>query len=74
MKTLLAVDGSDHAYEAVRALKYLAKADRLMVLHALEVPRPAYPMMVPEVSEQLYRELDQSATNRLSGRGHHHHG
>ncbi len=58
MKTLLAIDGSDHAYEAVRALKYFAKADRLFVLHALNVPRPAYPMMVPEVTEQLYRELE----------------
>jgi nucleotide-binding universal stress UspA family protein len=58
MNTLLAVDGSDHAYEAVRALKYFAKADRLMVLHALDVPRPAYPMMVPEVTEHLYRELE----------------
>ena len=58
MKTLLAIDGSDHAYEAVRALKYFAKADRLFVLHALNVPRPAYPMMVPEVTEQLYRERE----------------
>ena len=58
MNTLLAIDGSDHSYEALRALKYVAKADRLIVLHALNVPRPAYPMMVPEVAEQLYRELE----------------
>ena len=58
MKTLLAIDGSDYAYEAVQALKYFAKAERLMVLHVLDVPRPAYPMMVPEVTEQLYRELE----------------
>ena len=58
MKTLLAIDGSDHSYEALRALKYFSKADRLFVLHALNVPRPAYPMMVPEVAEQLYRELE----------------
>ncbi|WP_455389861.1 universal stress protein, partial [Petrachloros mirabilis] len=60
MKTLLAVDGSDHSYEAVRALKYLSRADQLILLHALNVPRPAYPMMMPEVSEELYRALERS--------------
>ncbi len=60
MKTLLAVDGSDNAYEAVHAMKYLARAEQLTLLHALDVPRPAYPMMVPEVAEELYRSLEQS--------------
>jgi nucleotide-binding universal stress UspA family protein len=60
MKTLLAVDGSDNAYEAVHAMKYLARAEELTLLHALDVPRPAYPMMVPEVAEELYRSLEQS--------------
>lgn len=60
MKTLLAVDGSDNAYEAVHAMKYLARAEELTLLHALDVPRPAYPMMVPEVAEELYKSLEQS--------------
>lgn len=60
MKTLLAVDGSDNSYEAVHALKYFAKAEQLTLLHALNVPRPAYPMMVPEVAEELYKSLEQS--------------
>jgi len=60
MKTLLAVDGSDHSYEAVRALKYLSRADQLILLHVLNVPRPAYPMMMPEVADELYRSLEQS--------------
>ena len=60
MKTLLAVDGSDNAYEAVHAMKYLAQSEQLTLLHALDVPRPAYPMMVPEVAEELYRSLEQS--------------
>jgi len=60
MKMLLAVDGSDHSYEAVRALKYLSRSDQLILLHALNVPRPAYPMMMPEVSEELYRTLERS--------------
>ncbi len=60
MKTLLAIDGSDNSYEAVHALKYFTKAEQLTLLHALNVPRPAYPMMVPEVAEELYRSLKQS--------------
>ncbi|MBA5866901.1 MAG: hypothetical protein GDA67_09450 [Nitrospira sp. CR1.3] len=60
MKILLAVDGSDHSYEAVRALKYFARADQIILLHALNVPRPAYPMMMPEVTEELYQGLERS--------------
>jgi nucleotide-binding universal stress UspA family protein len=60
MKTLLAVDGSDNSYEAVHSLKYLARAEQLTMLHALDVPRPAYPMMVPEVAEELYKSLEQN--------------
>ena len=60
MKTLLAVDGSDNSYEAVRALKYLTHADQLILLHAVNVPRPAYPMMIPEVADELYATLERS--------------
>ena len=60
MKTLLAVDGSDNAYEAVHAMKYMARAEELTLLHALNVPRPAYPMMLPEVAEELYKSQEQS--------------
>ena len=60
MKTLLAVDGSDNSYEAVHALKYFARAEQLTLLHALDVPRPAYPMMLPEVAEDLYKTLEQN--------------
>ena len=60
MKTLLAVDGSDNSYEAVHVMKYIAKAEQLTLLHALDVPRPAYPEMLPEVTEELYKTLEQS--------------
>ena len=60
MKTLLAVDGSDNSYEAVHVLKYLARAEQLTLLHTLNVPRPAYPMMLPEVAEEIYKTLEQS--------------
>ena len=60
MNTVLAVDGSDNSYEAVHALKYFARVDQLTLLHALNVPRPAYPMMLPEVAEEIYKTLEQS--------------
>lgn len=60
MKILLAVDGSDHSYEAVRALKYLSRADELLLAHVLDVPTPAYPMMMPEVAQELYETLERN--------------
>lgn len=59
MKILLAVDGSDESYEAVRALKYLSRAEALHILHVLDVPTPAYPMMVPEVAHELQAAVVQ---------------
>src|SRR6188474_684387 len=58
MRTLLAVDGSENANEALRLLKYLSM-DHLVLLHALNVPKPAYPMMIPEVAEQLFHEIER---------------
>lgn len=60
MKILLAIDGSDNSYEAVRALKCLRRAEQLIVLHVMNVARPAYPMMMPEVADELYRMTEQS--------------
>ncbi len=47
MRILLAVDGSDNSYEALRILTHLARAEQLILLHALDVPQPTYPMMMP---------------------------
>ena len=60
MKVLLAVDGSDNSYEAVRALKYLARAEELHLVHVLDVPSPAYPMMMPEVAQELYESVERN--------------
>jgi len=59
MKSLLAIDGSDNANEALRTLQYFSM-DHLVVLHALNVPRPAYPMMIPEVAQELYHDMERS--------------
>ena len=58
MNILLAVDGSENANEALRLLQYLS-IDQLTVLHVLNVPRPAYPMMIPEVAHELYQEMER---------------
>ena len=71
MKILLAVDGSDHSYEAVRSLKYLSRADELLVVHVLDVPTRAYPMMMPEVAQEIYDTLERNMRedgNRLLDR------
>jgi nucleotide-binding universal stress UspA family protein len=73
MKILLAVDGSDNSYEAVHALEYFARAEQLILLHALDVPRPAYPMMPPEVAGEHNTTLEQSVREdgeRLLARVH----
>lgn len=67
MKTLLAVDGSNNSYEAVHALKYFARAEQLTLLHALNVPRPAYPMMLPKVAGSSIRLLNRSCGKTGSG-------
>lgn len=60
MKILLAVDGSDHSYEAGRSLQYLSRAEELHIVHVLDVPRPAYPMMMPEVAQELYETVERN--------------
>ena len=60
MKIILAVDGSDNSYEAVHIMNYLARAEQLTLLHALNVSRPAYPEMMPEVAEEIYKTLEQT--------------
>jgi nucleotide-binding universal stress UspA family protein len=60
MNTLLAVDGSENSYEAVHALEYFAQAEELILLHALNVPIPAYPMILPEVAQDIYQIHEQS--------------
>jgi nucleotide-binding universal stress UspA family protein len=60
MNILLAVDGSDNSYEAVHSLKYLARTEQLTLLHALDVPRPSYPMILSKGAEELYETFGQN--------------
>ena len=60
MNTLLTVDGSDHSYEAVHALKYLAQAEQLTLLHVLDVAKSAHPMMATRGDMEEYTALEHS--------------
>jgi len=59
MRVLLAVDGSDQSYEAARGLAHLSPAQQLIVLHVLDVPKPAYPMIMPEVAQDIYATVER---------------
>lgn len=60
MRMLIAVDGSDHSHQAVQAVAHFRRAEDLALVHVLDVPVPAYPMMMPEVSDQLFLNMKQS--------------
>jgi nucleotide-binding universal stress UspA family protein len=60
MKTLLAVDGSDNSYEAVRALKYFARAEQLTLLHVLNVSKSVQPMMATRGDMEEFTAREQS--------------
>jgi nucleotide-binding universal stress UspA family protein len=54
MRVLVAVDGSSQSYEATRALSHLAPAKEVIMLHVVDAPRPGYPMMMPEMAQDIY--------------------
>ena len=58
MRTLVAINDSEPSFDAARALTHLAVPERLVLLHALDVPKPAYPTMMPEVAQDLYRIVE----------------
>lgn len=59
MRIVLAVDGSDQSYEAARTLAHLSKAEEVIVLHAVDVPKPAYPKITPEVAADIYMTVER---------------
>ncbi len=60
MRILLPVDDSEQSYNAARALAHLPASEQIIVLHALDVPEPAYPMIVPEAVRELSTMVEQS--------------
>ena len=81
MKVLLAVDGSDHSYDAVRAVECLTPAHPITVLYALNLPRLAYPTLGPNLDKELsvtveeaMREEAESTVKRAASLLPPHHG
>ena len=72
MRILVAVDGSDESFHALRAVGHLARAETLTVLNALDVPGLAYPMGgEPGAEEDLslsLRQIMQEDSERLLNR------
>lgn len=61
MRILVAVDGSDESFHALRALGHLTRAEKLVVLNVLDVPRLAYPMGgEPRVLEDFSLSIQQA--------------
>ncbi len=60
VRILLAVDGSDASYEAVRALQHLSPAEELVVLYALNIPRLAYPATTPGIHKDFAVEVERA--------------
>lgn len=61
MRILVAVDGSDESFHALRALGHFARAEKLIVLNALDVPRLAYPMGgEPRVTEDFSLSIQEA--------------
>ncbi len=54
MRLLVAVDGSDPSHHALQGLAHLRRATDVVLIHVLDIPIPAYPMMVPEISDELF--------------------
>lgn len=60
MRVVLAVDGSDQSFEAVRAVGCLAKAEQLIILHAVDLPQLTYPALGPQVATDLSMTVEQA--------------
>jgi len=60
MKYLLAVDGSDQSLDATRAFEALSPAERLNVLHVVNVPGIPYPAIGINVAKDLAMTVERA--------------
>ena len=63
MRILLSVDGSDQSYVAARVLKELSPPEEVILLYVLDVPKPAYPGVDPEIAADIYTTVEQQMRN-----------
>jgi len=60
MKIILAVDGSEQSYEAVRGLSGLSRAEELTVLTVVDIPRLSYPTIGVGLVKDLSIEVEKA--------------
>lgn len=60
MRILLAVDGSPHATYAVESVGCLSSITDILVVHVLDLPRLAYPMLGQEIAKDLALTIEQA--------------
>ena len=60
MKVLLAFDGSDPSYDAVRATDCLVPAHPLTLLYVLNLPRMVYPTLGPNLDTDLSMTIEEA--------------
>lgn len=60
MRVLLAVDGSEFSYHAAEAVGHIASVKSLLALHVIDLPRLAYPMVGPEITQDLAMTVEQA--------------
>ncbi|GJL66770.1 MAG: universal stress protein [Nitrospirales bacterium] len=60
MNIILAVDGSEQSYEAGRGLNGLSRAEELIVLTVVDVPRLSYPSIGDGLAKDLSIEVEKA--------------
>lgn len=65
MRIVLAVDGSDQALDAAKALEHFAPAEALVLVHVIHLPQVAYPML----GQKLPKDLALKAERALRDEG-----
>ncbi len=63
MRILLSVDGSDQSYEAARVLRELSPPEEVILLYVLDVHKPAYQEVDPEIAADIYATVEQQMRN-----------
>ena len=67
MKILIAVDGSEQAYEATRALTGIVPAEEVTILTVITVPGLAYPTLGTGLAKDLSMQVEQAMREEAEG-------
>lgn len=60
MKILLAVDGSDASFDAVRAVGVFSRPEQICVANVVHLPHLSYPLLGPNISRDLSMTIEQA--------------